>query len=582
MELGGNYVKIVLHYVKPYKLHIIIAYTLTLIELLAELLFPLLLAFVINEGILPKKTDIITTWGIVMFLITMLTFTAGIINSYYASHVSSQFAYHIRKDLFAKIQSFSYRQIAQYPTSTVVTRFTNDIRQIQQTVFMALRIMVRAPLMVIGSMIMAFYVNFSISFIFLITVPIMLTFLFLVLRRGSTLFDKVQRSVDRINRAIQENIAGMRIVRAFVQRKYEQSRFIHANKQLAQHTKKALIFIESSLPVLLFLMNVSLLFILWYGNVRTIAGTTNVGDVVAIVNYALRIVMAISIFTFITLGFARAKASLERVREILTIEEEEAHDKTDTEMKTITDGKITFKNVSFVYPQSEAYAVENVSFTINPYETVAFIGETGAGKTTIFQLIPKLYEVQNGMIYIDDIPLDEFSLENLRNEIGYAPQTATLFTGTIKENIAFGMSDATEEQIIEAAKVAQIHDTIMQFPKRYDTVVGQKGVNLSGGQKQRISIARAWIRKPKILLLDDSTSALDVATEQRLLRDLRKHRSTTLMITQKISTAKRADRIILIERGKLIANGSHEHLLNESALYRRIVASQIEKEIPYV
>ncbi|HLS65974.1 MAG TPA: ABC transporter ATP-binding protein [Pseudogracilibacillus sp.] len=573
--------KIILDYVKPYNIHITIAYALTLFELVADLLFPLFLAIVINEGILLQKTTVVTKWGAMMLVVTLLTFTAGIVNSYYASHVSSQFAFHIRKDLFAKIQAFSYRQIAQYPTSTLVTRFTNDVRQIQQTIFMALRIMVRAPLMVIGSMLMAFYVNFSISFIFLFTVPLMLFFLFWVLQRGSNLFDRVQRSVDQVNRAIQENIAGMRIIRAFVQRSHEQTRFMTANERLARHTKKALRFIEASMPVLLFTMNISLLFILWYGNVRTIAGTTNVGDVVAIVNYALRIVMAISLFTFITLGFARAKASAQRVNSILTVEEEERTTKDDG-VVTVPAGSITFQNVSFTYPETDKYALERVSFTIAANETVAFIGETGAGKTTIFQLIPKLYDVQDGVIYIDNMPLQSFQLEALRKQIGYVPQAPLLFTGTIKDNIAFGMKDASEEQIIHAAKVAQIHDTIMQFPEQYDTVVGQKGVNLSGGQKQRISIARAFIRKPKILLLDDSTSALDIATENRLLKALKQHRCTTLMITQKTATAKRADRIVLIQHGNVLANGSHEQLLKESEVYKQIVASQAEKEIPYV
>lgn len=573
--------KIVLNYVKPYKIHMTIAYTLTLLELVADLLFPLFLAIVINDGILPQKTSVIAKWGAIMLIVTLLTFTAGIVNSYYASHVSSQFAYHIRKDLFAKIQAFSYRQIAQYPTSTLVTRFTNDVRQIQQTIFMALRIMVRAPLMVIGSMLMAFYINFSISFIFLFTVPTMLFFLFWVLRRGSALFDRVQRSVDRVNRAIQENIAGMRVIRAFVQRTFEQKRFTTANERLAKYTRKALRFIEASMPVLLFVMNISLLFILWYGNIRTIAGMTNVGDVVAIVNYALRIVMSISLFTFITLGFARAKASSERVSAILSLKDEEQTTATDG-VRSISAGRISFQNVSFAYPETNKYAIENISFTIEPNETVAFIGETGAGKTTIFQLIPKLYDIQTGTIYIDDIPLQSFQLEALRNEIGYVPQAPLLFTGTIKENIAFGMKNATKKQIIHAAKVAQIHETITQFPEKYDTVVGQKGVNLSGGQKQRISIARAFIRKPKILLLDDSTSALDIATENRLLKALKQHRCTTLMITQKIQTAKRADRIILIQHGNVLANGTHERLLKESQLYKQIVASQAEKEIPYV
>ena len=572
--------KTILSFLKPYKLPIIIAYSLTFIELITDLLFPIFLGIIINEGILTNNRENLIMWGSIMLGITIFTFVAGIINSYFSSHVSISFAYDIREKLFEKIQNFTFEKLTVYPTSTLVTRFTNDVRQIQNTIFMSLRIMVRAPLLVIGSVIMALIVNVKISLIFLIIVPLLVAFLYWVLIKGSHMFNKVQESVDYVNRVIQENIAGMRIIKAFVRRDFENARFKKSNEQLAKETKDTFRFVEASMPILLFIMNISLIFILWLGNKQTIAGTTNVGDVVAIVNYALRTVMAISMFTFIALAFSRAKASAERLEQILL--EDTASDTIKEYGQKVLHGKIQFKDVSFTYPGESVPVIENISFSIHPGERLAVIGATGSGKTTLFQLIPKLYEPQKGQIFIDDYPLSDYHIEELRNSIGYVPQSPLLFTGTIAENIKFGKEDATDAEVMQAAKDAQIHETIESFPEKYETIVGQRGVNLSGGQKQRISIARALIRKPKILMFDDSTSALDLTTESYLLDALHKYDCSTLMITQKISTAKQSDRILLIDEGKILAIGMHDELLKTSDLYQKIVESQFEKELPYV
>lgn len=572
--------KTILSFLKPYKLPIIIAYSLTFIELITDLLFPIFLGIIINEGILTNNRENLIMLGSIMLGITIFTFVAGIINSYFSSHVSISFAYDIREKLFKKIQNFTFEKLTLYPTSTLVTRFTNDVRQIQNTIFMSLRIMVRAPLLVIGSVIMALIVNVKISLIFLIIVPLLVAFLYWVLIKGSHMFNKVQESVDYVNRVIQENIAGMRIIKAFVRRDFENARFKKSNEQLAKETKDTFRFVEASMPILLFIMNISLIFILWLGNKQTIAGTTNVGDVVAIVNYALRTVMAISMFTFIALAFSRAKASAERLEQILL--EDTASDTIKEYGQKVLHGKIQFKDVSFTYPGESVPVIENISFSIHPGERLAVIGATGSGKTTLFQLIPKLYEPQKGQIFIDDYPLSDYHIEELRNSIGYVPQSPLLFTGTIAENIKFGKEDATDAEVMQAAIDAQIHETIEGFPEKYETNVGQRGVNLSGGQKQRISIARALIRKPKILMFDDSTSALDLTTESYLLDALHKYDCSTLMITQKISTAKQSDRILLIDEGKILAIGMHDELLKTSDLYQKIVESQFEKELPYV
>lgn len=578
------YVQTIIKFLKPYKLHIIIAYALTFVELVADLLFPLFLGIIINTGIMEQNEEAIISWGTLMLIITAITFASGIANSFYASHISVRFAYQLREELFAHIQTFTYAQLAKFPSSAIVTRFTNDVRQVQNTIFMALRIMTRAPFMVIGSVIMALIVNVKIASIFLITVPVLLFFLYFVLVKGSAMFKTVQQRVDRVNQTIQENIAGMRTIRSFVRSQFENNRFMKANKALAKDSAKAFRFVEASMPVLLFGMNIGLLFILWFGHSQVMAGSTNVGDVVTIINYALRTVMAISMFTFIALAFSRAKASIERI-DLIFNEETTAHEvalspkDTDKKLEENIKGEIEFRNVTFQYDNAQRPTLEKVSFSIKPVEKLAIIGATGSGKTTLVQLIPRLYEATEGDVLIDGKPIEAYPVNSLRNRIGYVPQSPLLFTGTIRDNITFGKQEAKEEEVVQAAKDAQIHDTIMEFPKGYDTLVGQRGITLSGGQQQRLSIARALIRKPSILILDDSTSALDLQTEARLLKAIERYECTMLNITQKISTAKQADRILLLDSGTVVGLGTHEELLAQSTLYQRIVSSQSEEDV---
>lgn len=573
--------KKVFSFLKPYKIPITIAYLLTSIELATELLLPFFLGLMINEGVTNHNLSNIIMWGSIMIGLAFLSFISGIINSFYASHTSNRFAYDIRQELFAKIQSFSFANLNQYPTSGLVTRFTNDVRQVRDTIFMGLRIMVRAPLMVIGGVIMAFIVNVKLALVFTITVPLLIGFLLWVLHKSSHMFKRVQRRVDKVNRVMQENLAGMRLIKAFLRRNFEERRFTTANKNLANMTRSTFRFVEASMPILLFVMNLSLIFILWFGNIQSVAGEIAVGDVVSIVNYALRIAMAISMFTFIILSFSRMKASSERISEVFEVNVDLVDHVESNQELSITNGKIKFENVSFSYPDSNSKVLRNLSFTIHPQEKLAIIGATGSGKTTLFQLIPRLYNVHNGSIYIDGQLSTHYTLDKLRGDIGFVPQAPLLFSGTISENIAWGKEGATELEIQAAAKAAQIHDLIMNFPQQYETIISQKGVNLSGGQKQRVSIARALIRKPKILMFDDSTSALDLATESRLLDAIQDDHCTTLLITQKISTAMRADRILLIDHGQVLAIGTHDQLMKQSDLYYQIVESQFGKELPY-
>ncbi len=552
-----------------------------LVELAVELMLPFFLGKMIDEGIMNQEMSNIIFWGSIMLGLAMLSFAAGITNSFFAAHTTFQFGYDVRQRLFNKVQAFSFKNLNEYPTSALITRFTNDVRQVQNGIFMALRIMLRAPLMVLGGVIMAFVVNWRIALIFLVTVPTLLFFLFWVLRKGSKLFEQVQARLDNVNRVMQENLSGIRLIKAFLRKNHEEERFVDANTGLMRDTKSSLRLIETSMPVLLLVMNLSLLFILWFGNIEVQNDNAAVGDIVAIVNYALRVSMAISMFGFLTMAFARAKASAERLENVMKADIDllEADDASD--QKRIQLGKVEFSNVSFRYPGLKVDVLEEISFTAKPKEKIAIIGATGSGKSSLFQLIPRLYDVHKGTIFLDGHDVKSMKLDHLRRAIGFVPQAPLLFTGSIHNNIAWGKNDATREEVIQAAKDAQIHETVMNLPNGYETKIGQKGVNLSGGQKQRVSIARALIRNPKILMLDDSTSALDLQTEQKLLDAIENYQCTTMIVTQKITTAKNADRILLLDDGRLIAEGTHKELMQHSEMYQKIVTSQFGKEEAY-
>nr|WP_222619040.1 ABC transporter ATP-binding protein [Ornithinibacillus hominis] len=563
---------------KPYKLPAIVAFLLMLVELAVELLLPFFLGKMINDGVINQDLNNIVMWGSIMIGLALFSFISGIINSFYSSHVSWGFAHDLRERLFRKIQEFSFANLNRFPTSHLMTLFTNDVRQIQNTIFMGLRIMAKAPLITIGGVIMAFIVNPKLAVIFIITVPLLIVFLLWVLKIASKMFNRVQNSIDHVNRVMQENLAGMRLIKAFFRRDHEENRFTDSNTNLRDTTRKTFRFVEASTPILLFVMNLSIIFILWFGNIQSVAGTAEVGDVVAIVNYAMRVAMAISMFSFIIMAISRTKASAERISEVLEEKVDLLDSEDATEEQSVTNGKVEFKDVSFHYPTSREPVIRNLSFTVQPGEKLAIIGATGSGKSSLFQLIPRLYDVTGGAIFIDDKPITSYKLDALRKTIGYVPQSPLLFSGPIIDNISWGKENATQEQIIKAAKDAQIHETIMELPNQYQTEIGQKGVNLSGGQKQRISIARALIRKPKILMLDDSTSALDLATEAKLLDAIQDDLNTLFIITQKVSTAMNADRILLLDEGKMLYIGTHEELLLKSELYRKIVESQFGKE----
>ncbi|WP_088103239.1 ABC transporter ATP-binding protein [Halalkalibacter urbisdiaboli] len=562
----------VFSFLKPYRFLVWVALFLMFMELIVELVQPLLLAKIIDDGIMNQDLDMVLKWGGIMLAISFLAFFSGIINSYYAADVSQSMGYDIRNALYHKIQTFTFRSLERFATSSLITRMTNDVAQIQNTVFMGLRIMLRAPLVVIGGMIMIMTVHLKIGLIFMIIIPCLLVLLSWVLKKGKMLFTDVQKKLDQINHIMRENLVGIRLIKAFVRREHEGRRFVKGNKDLMLHTITALRLMEVTMPLLLLVMNAGIMAVLWFGHITIEAGGATVGEVVAIVNYATRITSAFTLFSMIVVVFSRARASAERITDVL---------ETKNEPRTLTksehqvnQGSIKFQHVSFRYSSSEHDILNDISFNVNHGETVAIMGATGSGKSTLFQLIPRLYEVNQGEIFIDGQRIEAYEEKALRESIGYVPQETFLFSGTIKDNLSWGNEQASLEEMINATKDAQIHEMIERLPNQYDTKIGQKGVNLSGGQKQRLSIARALIRKPKILLLDDSTSALDVKTEAKFLESLQSYSCTTLIITQKLSTAMMADQIVLMDEGKIIAKGDHQTLLKESQLYLTLYQSQ--------
>lgn len=571
--------KHVFSYLKPYRIAVFIALFLMLLELTVELASPLILARIIDDGVVAGDLNVILFWGAILMGSSLIAFFAGVVNSFFAAHAGQSTGLDLRSSMYRRIQLSSFEKLEKFSTSSLIMRLTNDVTQIQNTVFMGLRIMMRAPLLIIGGVALSFFVNVQLALVFAVVIPLLVLTITILMRKGAVSFGWVQRKLDQVNHSMRENLLAIKLIKAFVRRGHEAKQFVTKNEQLKDQTMRALRLMEVTQPILLLLMNASIIAVLWFGSVQLGTGGAQVGEIVAIVNYATRITGALTVLSMIIMVVSRAKASAERIEEVLTEcsgDEEQAIQKG--EKSYVQKGDLTFEHVSFAYPESNRNAIHDLSFHVSAYQTVAVIGATGSGKSSLFQLIPRLYETTDGHISIDGTNINELDLRTLRNTIGYVSQQTMLFSGTIRENISWGKPDATLEEIIQATEAAQIHQTISNLPDGYDTRIGQRGVNLSGGQKQRIAIARALLRKPAILLLDDSTSALDNKTEAAFFKALKQYPCTTILITQKLSTAMAADSILLLEHGELVDEGRHEQLLATSSFYQELYYSQYRKE----
>jgi ATP-binding cassette subfamily B multidrug efflux pump len=567
-------------YLRPHWKFALIAPLLMMLEVVCDLFQPKLMAKIVNEVVNGGELSSVIEIGLSMIGISALGVFGGLGCVVASSIASGGFGTDVRSEVFKKVQSFSFANLDQFKTSSLITRLTNDIVQVQHIVLMSLRMLVRAPLLCIGGIIMALSINAKLGIILLIATPLLAISIINIVKRGFPLFGVVQRRLDKINEVMRENLSGVRVIKAFVRSDLEKSRFKEANDSMVEVSLKAGRLMMLVMPIMMIIMNLSVVAVIWLGGLQVSAGDMNVGEIMAFINYLTQILFSLMMVTMMIMNFSRAKVSADRIVEVLDANVD-IIDSQDALDEPIERGNITFENVSFKYPGAGGEPVlKNISFTASPGETIAILGATGSGKSSLVNLIPRLYNVTEGKILIDGRDIKSIKLETLRNSVSVILQESILFTGTIKDNIRWGKESATEEDIVEAAQAAQAHDFITKFPEGYETMLGQRGVNVSGGQKQRLSIARAIIKKPPILILDDSTSAVDMTTEakiQKALKSLMKD-TTCIIIAQRISTVIDADKIIVLEDGRIAAVGNHYELLGSSAVYRDIYESQLGKE----
>lgn len=555
-----------------------------IVEVIGEILMPLYLAKVINAAIAGDLT-VLTSFGVMgmMILTAILMMLGGLGGSYFGARASVNFAADLRNDMFAKIQQFSFANIDKFSTGSLVTRLTNDVSQVEMLVNMGLRMMLRAPGMLIGALIMAIYMSPSLSVVFAVTIPLMILSIIFIIVKGMKLFSKRQKDIDMLNSTVQENITNVRVVKSFVREDHETEKFAHANKELKSSgmgAMKNMIFMS---PVQSFFMYVTTILVIWFGSKLVIADVGNiggfdVGDLSAFVNYVGQILHSLSMVTMMLMFSSRAIASGKRILEVLD-EKVDITDKEDIECDAkIESGDIEFRNVTFrYYKNSEEPVLDNISFSIGSGQTVGIIGSTGCGKTTLVSMIPRLYDVDHGEVRICGRNVKEYSLHHLRESVGMVLQKNLLFSGTIEENLRWGNENATDEEIRAAAESAQASKFIDSFSDGYDRILEQGGVNVSGGQRQRLCIARALLKKPKILILDDSTSAVDTATEAHIRHAFKNELADTtkIIIAQRISSVKDADMIIVMNEGKITGIGDHDSLMRANTEYQEIYNSQI-------
>lgn len=512
--------------------------------------------------------------GLLMLIMAVIGLAGGLMTMKTSSVVSQKFSYRLRKAMYDKISSFSFKNIDTFSTSSLTTRLTNDVTMLQNTVMMGLRILVRAPALLIVSAVFAFSINAKLSMILLILFPIMIIIIAVILKFGFPMFQKMQKKIDNINRVVQENLIGIRVVKAYVREDREKDKFHNASDELAKQGSKASGLIITVMPVMMLLMNFVIIYIYYKGSVDASKDLMNVGQISVLANYIIQVLMNIMMVSMLMLQITRAKACGDRVVEVLDTDVDIVNP-NNAFKPTDPKGEIEFKNVSFGYNDG-IDILSDISFKAKPGSIVGIIGSTGCGKSSLINLIPRLYDVTGGEILVDGVNVKNYDLEALRELTGVVLQKNVLFTGTIKENIKWGKKDATDEEVIAACKAAQAHDFIMSQPNGYDTVLAQGGLNLSGGQKQRLCIARAIIKQPKILILDDSTSAVDTATEAKIrecfyneLKD-----TTVLIIAQRISSVAEADEIIVLDDGKIDSVGTHDELMQTSEIYQEIYKTQ--------
>jgi ATP-binding cassette, subfamily B, multidrug efflux pump len=565
-------------FLKPYWRWIALAPLLMTLEVVMNLMQPRLIQTIVDEGIAHLNLNLVIQTGVLMMVLTVIGALGGMSNGIFAEMTVQGFGADLRQFLFRKVQTFSFGNLDELDTGQLITRLTNDVTQVQEAILMILRMLVRAPLLLIGSLVMAIVTSPQLAFLPLVLMPIELAAVLWVIHRATPMYTRVQERLDSLNEVMQENLAGVRVVKAFVRGRHEETRFKTANENLTDQSVKAARTVAIMPSFMMMTMNVGIVSVLWFGGIQVTQGNMHIGQIIAFVNYLMTTLFSLMMVSTMVIQLARAEASAKRIQEVMD-KEPDVQNCAGARKDLPNRGRVTFENVAFSYKGEGCEPVlKGVSFTAEPGQTVALLGTTGAGKSSLVHLIPRFYDTTSGRVSVDGVDVRDLDQESLRRKVGVALQETVLFSGTIRDNIRYGRPEASDEEVAAAAKAAQAHEFILGLTEGYETQVGQRGVNLSGGQKQRIAIARALLIKPAILILDDSTSAVDVETEARIqaaLDQLMQQGSTSFVIAQRISTVLAADKILVLDDGQIVAEGTHRQLLASSPIYREIYDSQL-------
>ena len=563
-------------YITPYLGAFLMGPLMMLTEVAGEVALPKLMSLIINNGVAGRDTGYILKTGLLMAAVVVCMAVGGILGSYFAAKASINFTTDLRRDVFKKVQQFSFANIDSFSTGSLVTRLTNDIQQVQNVLTMGLKMALRAPGMFVGALFMAFMMNGRLAAILLVVIPILSLAIGLILKTAFPRFEAMQKKLDRLNSGIQESLTNVRVVKSFVREDFEIGKFSGLNQDLRDSGMRALKIVIATMPVMMFAMNVTTLAVVWYGGNLIIGGSMPVGDLTAFTTYIVQILMSLMMLSMVFLQSSRARASLKRITEVLDTVVDLNDDQAARKELRVEKGSVEFKDVSFGYGKGGDRVLEHISFKAEPGQTIGIIGATGSGKTSLVQLIPRLYDVTEGAVLVDGVDVRDYSLKNLRNGVGMVLQKNVLFSGTIEENLRWGDEDASREELVKAAVNAQADGFVTAFKNGYHTEIGQGGAGVSGGQKQRLCIARALLKKPKILILDDSTSAVDTATEAAIRESFKNELKDTIriIIAQRISSVQDADRILVLDDGKIIGSGTHEELLRTCRAYEEIYVTQ--------
>lgn len=566
--------KKLLKFMKKYTVYAILSPILMILEVMADIIIPYLMSRIVDIGIANRDIDYIVKLGLIMIATAILGMAFGIISSHFGAKAGYGFAAEIREETFKKVQDFSFANIDQFTVSSLITRLTNDCNTIGQVTMMSLRMAIRAPFMMLFALIMAFTINAPLARVFMVAVPLTAIIISFILYKVRPLFKKMQTRVDRVNAIIQENLTGIRVVKSFNRQEREEERFKERNDALRDTALRAISLVIFLIPVLNIIIYSTIIAVLWFGGQKVVLGTMGGGELISFITYITQIMMALMMLSMYFMQLLRGSASVSRILEVLNTKSEIKQ--VANPVKKLKDGSISFNDVSFIYPGSKDKVLDGISFSINSGEILGIIGSTGSSKSTLVQLIPRLYDVTEGSVIVGGTDVRKYDIKALRNQVAFVLQKNTLFSGTLRENMQWGNENASDEQIIEALKQAQAWEFVSKYDDGLDHRVEQGGDNFSGGQKQRLSIARALMKSPKIIILDDSTSAVDMTTDAKIQYAFKEELKnvTKIIISQRVSTIQHAGRILVMHEGRIESFGDHETLMKKSPIYREIYESQ--------